>query len=144
VKLYGVASSENWFEDFGSGQLSGGSVQIALDPAFVSTVNTGEAYHVFLTPRGECEGLYVGATTASGFEVRELHHGTSNVSFDYRIVAKRLGYENVRLEDVTQHMNKLRQRQAQMRARGVGSRISTAPVSAAPEATLKMTPSPQE
>ena len=124
VKLYGLASPENWFEDFGSGQLSGGSAKIPLDPAFASTVNSGETYHVFLTPRGECEGLYVAATTASGFEVRELHHGTSNISFDYRIIAKRRGYERVRLEDVTERMNAARQRQAEMEAKRTAARIS--------------------
>jgi hypothetical protein len=117
VKLYDVASSENWFEDFGSGQLSGGVAQVSLDPTFASTVNTGEAYRVFLTPRGDCEGLYIGATTARGFEVRELHRGTSNVSFDYRIVAKRVGYESVRLEDVTGEETQLRLRLAEMEAR---------------------------
>jgi hypothetical protein len=101
VKLYGMASPENWFEDFGTGQLSGGSAQIALDPGFAATINASGTYHAFLTPRGECEGLYVGATAPGGFEVRELHHGTSNISFDYRIVAKRRGYESVRLEDIT-------------------------------------------
>jgi hypothetical protein len=65
-------------------------------------------YHVFLTPRGECEGLYVGATTAGAFEVRELHRGTSSIKFDYRIVAKRRCYEAPRLEDVTEHVNKMR------------------------------------
>jgi hypothetical protein len=39
--------------------------------------------------------------TATGFEVRELHHGTSNVTFDYRIIARRRGYETKRLPDVT-------------------------------------------
>jgi hypothetical protein len=117
VKLYDVASSENWFEDFGTGQLSGGVAQVSLDPTFASTVNTGEAYRVFLTPRGDCEGLYIGATTARGFEVRELHRGTSNVSFDYRIVAKRVGYESVRLEDVTGEETQLRLRLAEMEAR---------------------------
>jgi hypothetical protein len=124
LQLYGVASPENWFEDFGSGQLSGGHAQIALDPAFASTVNTGAAYHVFLTPRGECEGLYIGATTASGFEVRELHNGTSDISFDYRIVAKRIGYESVRLEDTTEQTNKMRERQDQMEARRAGHELS--------------------
>jgi hypothetical protein len=57
LKLYSVASPENWVEDFGSGQRSGGSAQIPLDPAFASTVNTGEAYHVFLTPNGDSKGL---------------------------------------------------------------------------------------
>jgi hypothetical protein len=45
--------------------------------------------------------------TASGFEVRELHHGSSNVAFDYRVVALRRGSENVRLEDVTERWSKL-------------------------------------
>lgn len=131
VKLYGMASPENWFEDFGTGQLSGGSAQIALDPAFASTINTGESYHVFLTPSGECEGLYVGATVAGGFEVRELHHGTSNISFDYRIVAKRRG-ESVRLEDITDQMDKMRQHDAEMQARRAGRKIPVPPVPAAP------------
>ncbi len=143
VKLYGVASPENWFEDFGSGQLSGGSAQIALDPAFASTVNTGEAYHVFLTPRGDCEGLYVGATTAAGFEVRELHHGTSNISFDYRIGAKRRGYESVRLEDITDRMNKMRQHDAEMLARHAGRKISVPPVPATPEFAAGAAPAPR-
>jgi len=34
--------------------------------------------------------------------VRELGGGTSNISFDYRIVAKRRGYEDVRFEEFTE------------------------------------------
>jgi len=126
VKLYAVASPENWFEDFGSGQLSGGSARISLDAAFASTVNAGENYHVFLTPNGECEGLYVAGRTAGGFEVRELHHGASNVEFDYRIVAKRRGYERVRMEDITDQTNKSRQRHAEMLARRTASKNAAA------------------
>jgi hypothetical protein len=40
--------------------------------------------------------------TATGFEVRESGGGTSSLSFDYRIVAKRRGYEAQRLTDVTE------------------------------------------
>ena len=87
--------------DFGSAQLSAGEAVVDLEPDFAQTVNTGVEYHVFLTPRGECEGLYVASTTASGFEVRELHHGSSSVAFDYRIVALRKNFENIRLEDHT-------------------------------------------
>ena len=106
VALYAVEAPENWFEDFGSGQLSDGVAAIHLDPTFAQTVNTGMDYHVFLTPRGECEGLYVAETQAAGFTVRELHRGRSNVSFDYRIVARRKGYENVRLADLTKQFNR--------------------------------------
>ena len=116
VKLYTVASPENWFEDFGSGQLSGGSAQVPLDPTFASTANTGEAYRVFLTPNGDCKGLYVASKTAGGFEVRELGGGTSTISFDYRIVAKRRGYESNRLEDVTEQMSAIRQQSKRSRS----------------------------
>ena len=65
-------------------------------------------YHVFLTPKGDCEGLYVSNETPTGFEVHELHNGHSNIAFDYRIMAKRKGYEQIRLEDKTQQMNMAR------------------------------------
>ncbi len=101
VSLYGVQSAENWFEDAGSGQLHNGSARIALDPTFAQTVNTAVEYHVFLTPNGDCKGLYVDQKTAASFEVHELGGGTSSVGFDYRIMAKRNGYERVRLADDT-------------------------------------------
>jgi hypothetical protein len=114
VSLYAVQSPENWFEDFGSGVLRNGAMTVPLDPTFASTVNTAIDYHVFLTPRGECAGLYVANLTPSGFEVRELHHGSTNVAFDYRIVAKRAGYENQRLEDVTERYQKMREREEKL------------------------------
>ncbi len=102
VRLYTVESPENWFEDFGSGTLSNGSALIALEPTFRDTVTSSQDYHVFLTPRGECEGLYIAGTSTAGFEVRELHHGGSNIAFDYRIVVRRKGYENIRMGNVTE------------------------------------------
>jgi hypothetical protein len=117
VSLYAMQSPENWFEDFGSGVLTNGAMAVPLDPIFASTVNTAIDYHVFLTPRGECEGLYVTNQTPSGFEVRELHHGSSNVGFDYRIVAKRAGYEKQRLEDVTERYQKMREQEEKRRER---------------------------
>jgi hypothetical protein len=108
VELYAVHSPQNWFEDFGSGRLADGSATVALEPTFAQTVNTASGYHVFLTPRGDCEGLYVARATTTGFEVRELRGGHSNLTFDYRIVALRRGYENVRLEDKTAMMAKLK------------------------------------
>ena len=104
VALYAVESPQNWFEDFGSGKLTNGTVTITLDSAYAQTVNTAD-YHVFLTPRADCEGLYVANSTEAGFEVREMRSGRSNAVFDYRIVALRRGYENLRLEDMTDRMN---------------------------------------
>ena len=101
VALYAVESPGVWFEDYGSGRLLAGVATVKIDPTYAQTVNTGVEYHVFLTPDGECEGLYVAARTATGFEVRELHQGKSNVAFDYRVIALRRGYETKRLADVT-------------------------------------------
>jgi hypothetical protein len=117
VALYAMEAPENWFEDFGSGQLSNGTARMELEPTFAQTVNTHLDYHVFLTPRGECEGLYVTDLTPTGFEVRELHHGSSSVAFDYRIVAKRKSYESIRLADFTERSKKLDERPARMRQR---------------------------
>ncbi len=105
VALYAVEAPENWFEDFGSGQLSGGVAHIDLESVFAQTVNTDVEYHVFVTPNDDCKGLYVTSKTAGGFEVHELGGGRSNISFDYRIVAHRKGYETIRLADKTKEFN---------------------------------------
>jgi len=102
VALYAVEAPENWFEDFGSGHLASGSAVVQLEPIFAQTVNTGEEYHVFLTPNGDCKGLYVTNKTGASFEVRELGGGTASIAFDYRIIARRKGYESIRLADNTE------------------------------------------
>jgi hypothetical protein len=101
VALAAIESPKNWFEDFGSAQLSGGAAVVALDPDFIETVNTEREYMVIPVPNGECKGLYVTKKTATSFEVRELGGGTSSIQFDYRIVALRRNYEDVRFADHT-------------------------------------------
>jgi len=105
VETYSVQSPENWMEDFGSGNLQNGVALITVDPGFGKTVTGDASYHVFLTPNGDSKGLYVISKTATTFEVRESGGGTSTLSFDYRIVAKRRGYETQRLVDVTERFN---------------------------------------
>ncbi len=109
VALAAIESPKNWFEDFGSEQLSNGSSVISLEPEFAQTVNTEVEYHVFLTPKGDCKGLYVSHEGPRSFEVHELGGGTSSVRFDYRIVALRKDYENIRLADHTNDPDPLRQ-----------------------------------
>jgi hypothetical protein len=117
VSLYATHATEDWFEDAGSGQLLNGSTRVDLDPTFAQTVNTGVSYHVFLTPSGDCKGLYVSQKSATSFEVRELGGGTSDIAFDYRIMAKRNGFENVRLADVTKKSQDMEQQQKALRER---------------------------
>ncbi|HMD84626.1 MAG TPA: hypothetical protein VKO18_07985 [Terriglobia bacterium] len=100
VALYAVESPENWFEDFGTAQLQGGAAAVSFETGFLQTVDTAASYHVFLTPNGDCRGLYVTGKTPAGFEVRELGGGNASIAFDYRIVAHRRGFENARLQDV--------------------------------------------
>lgn len=71
-----------------------------LEASFAQTVNAAASYHVFLTANGDSNGIYVAQKTATGFEIREHGGGTSNVAFDYRIVAKRRGYEAIRMLQV--------------------------------------------
>jgi len=100
--LYAMESPEVWFEDFGTAQLVNGQATVTIEPLFLQTINTEVPYHVFVTPLGDCNSLYVTNKTATSFEVRELGGGIANIGFDYRIVAKRLGFEDLRLEPLDQ------------------------------------------
>jgi hypothetical protein len=124
VALYAIQGPENWFEDAGSGQLSNGSARIDLDPTFAQTVNTRLGYKVFPVPNGDCKGLYITQKTQTSFEVHELGGGTSSVAFDYRIMAKRKGYENVRLADKT---NQLMDAKSQLEKMGRPTKPSALP-----------------
>ena len=102
--LYTVESPGVWFEDFGSASLVNGEATVNFEPIFAETINLEADYHVFLTPL--CQEpvlLFVTAKSAKGFTVRgvALNGQPSGCAFDYRVVAKRLGYESVRLQPVT-------------------------------------------
>ena len=117
VRLYAVEAADNWFEDAGSGQLANGSATIAFDQVFAQTINGDVDYHVFITPNGECEGLYVTNKSAQGFEVHELHSGKSNIAFDYRLMARRKGFEKVRMQDVTEDFASMKRESDALAAR---------------------------
>ena len=103
--LYAVESPEVRLEDFGSAELLKGTVTVKIEPIFAETVNLKEAYQVFLTPLGDC-ALYVAQKTATDFTVKALGGVTCSIAFDYRIVAKRLGYEQTRLAPDTNHTSR--------------------------------------
>jgi hypothetical protein len=98
-RVYSMESPESWFEDFGSGQLTAGQATVSLEPGFAGIVHA-DAYRVFLTARGDSEGLFVADQNSSGFTVREQRSGKSNIAFDYRVVAKRADIAGARLEHV--------------------------------------------
>ena len=86
--MHCMESPEHWFEDFGTARLKHGRAVVRLDVDFAKTIRTGD-YRVFLTPEGDCRGLYVHRKSGASFEVRELAGGTSSVAFSYRIVGRR-------------------------------------------------------
>jgi hypothetical protein len=100
-QVYSMESPDNWFEDFGQAQLVDGKATVVIEPIFAQTVNLNQPYMVFLTPVGEYCPLYVAEKTATAFTVRVESGRTCDVAFDYRIIAKRLGFEDKRL-DATQ------------------------------------------
>jgi hypothetical protein len=96
--LYAVESPQNWFEDFGEASLSAGEAIVSIDPIFAQTVNLDQPYHVFLTPRGDFCSLYVAETTSTSFTVRAKEGPGCEITFDYRIIAPRRDYEDLRLK----------------------------------------------
>jgi hypothetical protein len=87
---------ESWFEDFGPAELKDGRAEVAIDADFAALVETDD-YHVFLTPEGQSNGLYVSARTSKTFEVREQADGRSTLSFSYRLVARPKDVDHERL-----------------------------------------------
>jgi hypothetical protein len=55
--LHCMESPEHWFEDFGSAKLTRGRVVVKLDGDFAKVIKRGD-YRVFVTPEGDCHGLY--------------------------------------------------------------------------------------
>ncbi|MFI5220592.1 MAG: hypothetical protein ACHQNT_13990 [Bacteroidia bacterium] len=82
---------ENLFQDYGTGSLVSGSAHITLDPVYAKniTVNESHPLRVFIQLEGDCKGVYVTNKTASGFEVKELNGGVSNVNFTWFVTANR-------------------------------------------------------
>jgi len=96
-------SASSYHFDRGRSQLRNGSVTIHLDPIFLQTVTLGDGNPpvVRVTPTADCLGLYVARWTATSFTVQEIDGGTSNAAFNWEVAAKRRGFENVRLDELT-------------------------------------------
>jgi hypothetical protein len=86
--MHCMESPEHWFEDFGTARLKQGRAVVKLDADFAKTIKARD-YRVFLTPEGDCGGLYIRNRRSASFEVRELQGGASSVAFSYRIVGRR-------------------------------------------------------
>ncbi|MBK8465608.1 MAG: hypothetical protein IPL32_07225 [Chloracidobacterium sp.] len=95
--LYATESPEVWFEDIGSGKLINGEAVITLEKLFLETVLIDDKHpmHVFIQMEDDSQEVFVKKGTTS-FTVKERNNGTSNASFSYRIIAKRLNFQDHR------------------------------------------------
>jgi hypothetical protein len=98
-KLYCEESAEVWFTDYGGGTIVSGHGHVDLDPMFLQsvTIDSANPMRVFIQMNTQISGVYV-VKGLTGFDVFENGTGKSDGAFDYRVVAKRKGYEAVRME----------------------------------------------
>ena len=97
IALVCPEAPETVFQDFGIGQLVNGQAHITIDPDLAININVSEDHplKVYITPEGDCNGVYVTNKSADGFDVIELMGGTSNVPFSWQIVATRANEETI-------------------------------------------------
>jgi len=98
--LYCQESTECWFEDFGEGQLVHGRAHIELDPLFLETVTVDAAnpIQVFVQPYHSSCAVLVVERGRTGFDVHNPLDDSASGAFGYRVVAKRKGFEQKRLD----------------------------------------------
>jgi len=89
-------TAEYYFGDIGSGEINkDGECKVYIEEIFKETVNTEIEYHVFLQKHREGD-IWVEERHKDYFVVK----GTSGLNFSWELKAKRIGYEDVRLEKV--------------------------------------------
>jgi hypothetical protein len=97
--LYSLESPECRLEDFGEATLVKGKAAVKLGRDFAAVINTA-SYHVFVTPYGDSNGLYVSRRERGGFTVMEQGGGKARLRFSYRIVAEPKGPKAKRLPKI--------------------------------------------
>ncbi len=93
-------STRATIEDSGTARMMSGEAAVRFDSAFARTIDARAGYQVFLTPDGDTRGLYIASKYEGGFIVREIEHGRSSISFDYRVIARPYGASEARLPEI--------------------------------------------
>jgi hypothetical protein len=107
VTAYTDHATSPQMEDVGEAQLVNGRAFVKIDAALADVIDVRSGYHVFVTPEGDSNGLYV-VKGADGFVVREQHGGRSTLDFEYRIVARpreENGARLARVANVSPHVD---------------------------------------
>lgn len=89
--MFAPEAPEVLFEDYGTGRLVDGIAEIKIDPILAKNihVDSKRPLKVFIQLEGDCNGVFVTNKSKTGFTVKELQNGKSNVDFSWHIVANR-------------------------------------------------------
>lgn len=92
-RINAYETAEYYFGDIGYGVIKNESCIVTIDEIFKECVNTNIDYHVFIQ-------AYNGAIEKiEKYQEYFIVYGSENTEFSWEIKAKRIGYENVRLEE---------------------------------------------
>lgn len=95
-KLYAMESPEVLYEDIGNGIIIDGQSIVNIDPLFLECIE-GD-YEVFLSTYGRCGYMYC--------EKKDdyfIVFCDQDISFSWRIIAHRINYSHIRMEDSGEH-----------------------------------------
>ncbi|UCB52184.1 MAG: hypothetical protein JSV10_09390 [Candidatus Zixiibacteriota bacterium] len=79
----------------GTARLVGGEARVSLGETFKWVTNPDVGLTAHITPRGDCNGIFVASLTTSEMVVKELGDGTSDAAFDYLVYGLRIGFEEI-------------------------------------------------
>ncbi len=77
----------------GTARMMEGEAVVALGETFKWVTDPDIGLTAHLTPRGDCNGVYVASLSTTEMTVREIGGGTSDASFDYLVIGLRVGFE---------------------------------------------------
>ncbi len=97
-EMFGLTSAKVELTLSGTGRLENGTSMIDLsliDPDFAKNISAETPIKVIVTLTEPANGIYVAEKSAYGFRVAELNAGTTDAAFDWIVIARRKGYEDV-------------------------------------------------
>lgn len=104
IGLNAIESAECWFTDVGESILINGECRIDFDKKFLETVNTNVPYQIQTWGYdGGDVTVYKKDMHLNYFIVRAKNN-SADCPFGYKIYAKQLGYEDVRLKEIDNHI----------------------------------------
>jgi hypothetical protein len=96
LATYGVDSTRGEIQLSGTSQIVNGEARIFFDYSFSSIISSSTPIKVILTPTSAMQGqLYVDTKNPYGFVVKELNNQDVSGTFDWLVIARRKGLDDV-------------------------------------------------